>query len=280
MFKCKGEPVLNEKGEIIRTIGTIKDIHDQKINEVFIKKLEEENILLNNFYNELKKKNKEITDLTQIVSHDLKEPLRGISYNAYFLKQELNEHMTSSGRDILNSINIQIKFMQRLIDHISAYTRLDSEQFNVVGIDLNILIIEYLKIFKSSFPNDNIEIKFLKTFPKIKYDKAMIGSIFYNLINNAIKYNESEIKEIILDYRIENNKYIFLVKDNGIGIPEEYHVRIFKLFERLHAKDKFGGGTGFGLSYIKKVIERFDGQIWLDSEVNKGTTFYFSINIL
>ena len=116
-----------------------------------------------------------------------------------------------------------------------------------------------------------------RTLPSLVCDKARAGEIFYNLIINAIKYNNSENKIVTIDFQDKEDCYVFSVADNGIGIAEEHFDNIFKIFKRLHARDEYGGGTGIGLTLIKKIIERHQGKIWLRSEIDKGTIFYFSI---
>ena len=114
--------------------------------------------------------------------------------------------------------------------------------------------------------------------PKIICDQSRIGQVFQNLITNGIKYNDNTRKHIWINYKDTEDFHLFSVKDNGIGIAKEHYELIFKIFRRLHAKEEYGGGTGAGLTLTKKIIERHDGNIWIESKLGKGTTFYFSIS--
>jgi light-regulated signal transduction histidine kinase (bacteriophytochrome) len=112
--------------------------------------------------------------------------------------------------------------------------------------------------------------------PVIYGDTVLIGQLFFNLISNAIKFRSDMPPEIFISCKKQNNNYIFSVKDNGIGIKKEYADKIFIIFQRLHSKDKYPG-TGIGLAICKKIVERHNGTIWIESEINKGSTFYFTI---
>ena len=117
-----------------------------------------------------------------------------------------------------------------------------------------------------------------KSLPTMMCDKTRVGEIFRNLITNAMKYNDKDEKLIEIGTTEDHGKSCIYVKDNGIGIRENHKEKIFQIFKRLHGKNKFGGGTGAGMTIVKKLIERHGGEIWLDSELGKGTTFYFTLS--
>ncbi len=116
----------------------------------------------------------------------------------------------------------------------------------------------------------------IQSLPFIWCNKILINQLFLNLLNNALKYNEADALVIEVGYTEQTEEYIFYVRDNGIGINEEYFNKIFILFQRLHGKTEYSG-TGIGLVLCKKIVEIHNGKIWLESEEGKGTTFYFSI---
>ena len=109
-------------------------------------------------------------------------------------------------------------------------------------------------------------------------DDVQIGRTFQNLIGNAIKFCDSNSPQVHLSAQKDDGEWIFSVKDNGIGIAPEYSEQIFKIFKRLHTRDEYKG-TGIGLAVCKKIVERHNGRIWVESEPGKGSTFYFSIPI-
>ncbi|WP_231551369.1 ATP-binding protein [Methanobacterium sp. SMA-27] len=114
--------------------------------------------------------------------------------------------------------------------------------------------------------------------PTIYGDENLMVELFQNLIYNAIKYRSHETPQIHISSKKEQNQYIFSVKDNGIGIDPKHLERIFTIFQRLHGNDEYEG-TGIGLSIAQKIIERHNGRIWVESQLGKGTTFYFTIPI-
>ena len=117
-----------------------------------------------------------------------------------------------------------------------------------------------------------------KVLPIVEIDKSQIFQVFQNLIQNSIKYNDKEVCEIELDYTQNNEFYTFSVKDNGIGIAKKYHKKIFKLFQRLDLEEN-RDSTGIGLSIAKKIINRNKGEIYLESQVGIGSTFYFTLPV-
>jgi light-regulated signal transduction histidine kinase (bacteriophytochrome) len=129
---------------------------------------------------------------------------------------------------------------------------------------------------------ENFQITIAESFPVIKGDRVLIEQIFTNLITNGLKYNDKPQKEIEIGYLEKNNHpeknyYVFYVKDNGIGIREKYFDVIFRIFKRLHTQQKYGGGTGAGLTIVKKIVEHHGGKIWIESIYGESTTFYFTL---
>jgi chemotaxis family two-component system sensor kinase Cph1 len=124
-----------------------------------------------------------------------------------------------------------------------------------------------------------IELRIPRRLPTVRADRARVGEIFYNLIVNAMKYNDKERKWIEVGFldTEEGHPPVFYVRDNGIGIQAKHFDSVFRIFKRLHGRDKYGGGTGAGLTIVKKIIERHSGKIWVESTYGEGTTFYFTL---
>lgn len=255
-----GAPNYNEKGEVIGSIGVHLDITNQKELEaqriLLLKSLEEQNIQLNEY--------------AHMVSHDLKSPLRSISALLSWTIEDFNEKIGKESLQNLNLIQDKVEKMDKLIEGILNYSSLDLVNNNLDNVDLNEVIRNILSIIY--IPN-HFEIKLLKQLPVIKSDVSRMQQLFQNLISNAINYNDKEKGLIEIDYEDTKNYHIFSIKDNGIGISQEYHDKIFKIFNSLGTKEN---STGIGLSIVKKIVEMKNGKIWIDSEVGKGTTFYFS----
>ena len=135
-----------------------------------------------------------------------------------------------------------------------------------------------------------LNLKYPRPLPEINCDRTQVNELFTNLISNSIKYNQNEAKVVEIGYldatdckstpQAEAKSTIFYVRDNGIGIRDRHLDSIFRIFKRLHAQKKYGGGTGAGLTIAKKIVERHGGEIWVESVYQEGSTFYFTLPYL
>jgi light-regulated signal transduction histidine kinase (bacteriophytochrome) len=166
--------------------------------------------------------------------------------------------------------------MENIIDSLLYYSRLGRAKIELKNSDLNSIIQDVLESFQILIREENIEIT-VDSLPKLHCDPTRVKELFRNLIDNAIKYNTNPHKKIQLGCKQEDHHSIFFIKDNGIGIERVFFEDIFKLFRRLHTQSEFGGGTGAGLSFVKKIIEKHGGEIWVESTLGLGTTFYFTL---
>ncbi|MGE4313343.1 MAG: ATP-binding protein [Pseudobdellovibrionaceae bacterium] len=227
----------------------------------------------------LEQRNRDLDDFAYIASHDLKEPLRGIYNYSEFLYEDHAEKLPPEGRDMLNTLRVLSRRMETLIDNLLKYSRLSREDLNYKSTDIQQVIQESLETLAIMIKEKKIKVKVEENIPHITCDPNMTGEVFRNLITNAIKYNDKESPEITIGCKkAEGEIPVFFVKDNGIGIPERHFSTIFKIFKRLHGRDEFGGGTGSGLTIVKRVIDRHKGRIWIESVMGEGTTFFFTLN--
>lgn len=227
---------------------------------------------------ELEQSNSDLDSFTYIASHDLKEPLRGIHNYATFLMEDYGEILDTDGHQKLETLVRLTQRMEDLINALLFLSRLGRQELHKAPVNLNELIENVAEVVRMSKPNESIEIRKMDNLPIIYGDKVLMEEVFSNLINNAIKYNKKSNKIIEIGYKnTEESTFLIYVKDNGIGIREKHIETIFKLFKRLHGKDKFGGGTGIGLTIVKKIIERHGGKIWVESNYGEGTTFYLKL---
>lgn len=234
--------------------------------------------LLGQMNEALNQSNKELDDFAYIASHDLREPLRGIHNFSSFILEDYYDKLDEQGKEQLNTLKMLSQRMEALIDDLLSYSRAGRSELVYQLCDLDEVVSIKLQLLDSYLKENKAKIIIKKTLPTIICDKIRVGEIFQNLIINAIKYNDNEEKIVIIDFQEDKYSYIFSIEDNGIGIAKEHFENIFKIFKRLHGRDEYGGGTGIGLTLIKKIIERHRGKIWLSSEIDKGTTFYFSID--
>lgn len=252
-------------------VGILRDITEQKKAEAALKKYTEA----------LEHSNRELDDFVYIISHDLKEPVRGMHGYAQFILEDYGSSLDDEGKSKLNSLIKMSKRMDDLIDKLLYFSRLERTELDCTDIDLNSEVSDIIDLSEPFLIEHNAEIILDNELPKINCDQIRAGEIFRNLITNGIKYNDQKNKEIHVgvinnhpDYPDQN---VFYIKDNGIGIPQKHYESIFKIFKRLHGRDAYGGGTGSGLAIVKKVISQHHGKIWLESEVGKGTCFYFTL---
>ncbi|QNM86907.1 PAS domain S-box protein [Polaribacter pectinis] len=240
---------------IIRDISTLKSLESQK-----------EKILI-----ELEKSNKELQEYAHMVSHDLKTPLRSIDALVSWVKMDNQGKLDEVTLQNLDLIGKTLETMENLISNILEYSSAGVVVENVKDVDLNLMFEDVKRLL---FIPENITLKVLKNLPIIKGDTTKFQQIFQNLVSNAIKFTNKEAGIVEIDFLEKPSFYQFSVKDNGIGIEKKYHDKIFKIF---HSLNKNKESTGIGLSIVKKVVEFYEGNIWLESEEGKGTTFYFTI---
>jgi len=259
----RGEVYLNSEGEIIRMIGTAQDVTERKVAE---EKLYQNNI-------ELEMKNKEIAQFAYAAAHDLQEPLRSISNFSKLLAEKLEENSDKEVNDYMNFISGGANRMSQLIFALLEYSSIGKDM-ELKTTNCNHLVHEIVTDLSTIIEESRAEIN-IEKLPIIKcYD---LKSVFQNLLINAIKFKKTGIPPIVnISATDTGNEYLFITKDNGIGIEPEYYQRIFVIFQRLHRRTEYAG-TGIGLSLSKKIIEMHGGKIWVESEYGKGSTFYFTI---
>ncbi|RZN46771.1 PAS domain S-box protein [archaeon] len=225
--------------------------------------------------NELKRINEDLQNFTFTVSHDLKEPLRNISSLATYLKRDYQDKLDDMGNEFLDMLVNSVSTMSQLVDDLLTLSRIGRKNVDFSFVDINNLINEVLGDIQNYVKERNAEVRY-ENLPKAMVQKTWIKQVFQNLITNGIKFNDSPQPTVDITYKDHNFFYEFIVRDNGIGIPQEYKDKIFKLFERLHSTEEYGG-TGAGLAIVKKIVKEHRGDIWVESEEGSGSTFHFTI---
>ena len=246
-----------------------------------IQLLEEKNQKLNNKNTELLKyinSKNELENFTFRTSHDLKAPLRTIIAFTELLKNGEENNLNSGQLEIIDFILKGGNQMNSLIDSISEYSRTNSNPVKRQKIEIRELINDVLNLLNGEISKTNANID-VKDLPKYIFaDLAKMKQLFFNLLSNALKFSRKEINPEIEIYGIENNaEYLFSIKDNGIGMEKEYTDKIFDLFEKLNP-ERYYNGSGIGLSTSKQIVLQHGGNIWLDTEPNAGSTFYFTVS--
>lgn len=237
-----------------------------------------EKLLKNRLNEELQKNNEYLKDFARIVSHDLKQPLRGIGYISEALIEDYGDHLDKEGIKKIGRIGTLSNKLQNLLSSLLQYTQIDYSHVTNEEVYTKKLIEDILETLSPTISKKRAQIKISQTIANFFGNKVLIGEVFHNLITNGLKYNDSSPPVIEIGSEMnKQNQPVFYVKDNGIGIPEEMQECIFKIFKRLHAEKDYEGGMGAGLSIVKKIIDNHKGSIWLDSKEGQGTTVYFTI---
>lgn len=166
--------------------------------------------------------------------------------------------------------------MNKLILDTLAFTNLSEGELTIESVNLNETIGNIESAIAGTLEEKKAKIEITKPLPIIEGNQSTMFSLFKNLIENGIRYNENHKPTIKIDYQKKDKEYLFSVQDNGIGIPSTYHSAIFGMFKRLQSKDEYEG-SGLGLAHCKKIIETLGGEIWVRSEQGEGATFYFTI---
>ncbi len=224
---------------------------------------------------ELKRSNEELEYLAYLASHDLQEPLRMISSYAQLLEKRYSEKLDKDAKEFIGFMVGGVNNMKTLINDLLEYSRVGVKEKSIEEFDCNEVINTVLKTITNRISETNSKVTH-GSLPKVEGDKQQFIQLFQNLILNSIKYKSENPPCIHISSTSRGNEWLFSVKDNGIGIAKEHQERIFKMFQRLHTKSEYDG-TGIGLAICKKIVERHDGKIWVESEEGKGSTFYFTI---
>ncbi|WP_372745971.1 PAS domain S-box protein [Lutibacter sp.] len=219
--------------------------------------------------------NRELRDFAQIVSHDLKAPLRAISQLSFWISEDYKDKIDADGQEQLAMLIGRVKRLDNLIEGILQYSRAGKAREKEVLIDLNVIVKD---VVNSLHLPKNVEIKIDNNLPKVLGDPTRFAQVFQNLITNAIKFNDKPKCIINLGNSKIDGFWEFYVSDNGPGIEEKYFDRIFQIFQRLETRDN-QEGTGVGLTLVKRIIQIYSGEIWITSKINQGTTFHFTLPI-
>ncbi|MFC1834837.1 response regulator [Thermodesulfobacteriota bacterium] len=222
---------------------------------------------------ELEAVNNELKEFAYAVSHDLKAPLRAVSQLAGWIADDQRDNMDEDGHEMISLLLQRLDRMHSLIEGILQYSRIGRTRESRSDVDLDVLVRDIIDLLA---PPLTINVIVERPLPVVQFDRTRIGQVFQNLISNAIKYMDKPEGEVRINYEDEGIQWSFLVSDNGPGIAERHHEKIFGIFQTLSARDEFES-TGIGLTLVKKIIDMNGGSIWLESDEGQGTTFFFTI---
>jgi two-component system, LuxR family, sensor kinase FixL len=220
----------------------------------------------------LRRANQELNEFAYVASHDLKAPLRGIKTLADWIAADGAEQLSADAREHLRLLQHRIERMHNLIDGILQYSRVGRTKEVMVPVNLGELIPEIVMVLDVPA---GLTITVQEDLPVIDCDRTRITQVFQNLLSNAIKFMDKPAGHIEVGWDGTDTLWTFHVADNGPGIEEKYHEKIFQLFQTLSPRDEFES-TGVGLTLVKRIVEMYGGRVWIESRCGEGSTFYFT----
>jgi len=224
---------------------------------------------------DLKKSNADLEQFAYVASHDLQEPLRAVIGFLQLLQSKYQGQLDEKGQHYIERAVKAGHRMQRLIGDLLKVSRVNTPNTSFEPADLTKIVEEILEHLQSTIKEKNGVVTYSK-LPTLTVDRNQIQSLFQNIISNSLKYNENLKPTIEIGYEDKGQAPCFFIKDNGIGIAKEFHGKIFMIFQRLHARQAYSG-SGIGLALCRKIVQRHQGKIWVESESGKGATFYFTL---
>ncbi len=268
-YESKQLKLLENEKELTNKLHTT----NQKLEKVNMELIHHQNIQ-NKLIKKLEVSNKELEQFAYVASHDLQEPLRMVTSFTQLLAMKYKDKLDADADDYIDFIVEGSHRMKDLIDDLLAYSRLNTEKTEYQFSDLNQLLDKVLLGMKNTIVEENVQI-IHDELPTVRCDSSQLGQVLQNLISNSIKFHETSPK-IHISAEETDEEWILGVSDEGIGIGPEHQQQIFDVFKRLHTRKEYPG-TGIGLSICKRVVERHNGKIWVESELGKGSSFYFTL---
>jgi signal transduction histidine kinase len=224
---------------------------------------------------QLLRSNEELQQFAYVASHDLQEPLRTIISYLQLLEMRYSDHFNVESREFMDFVVKAAKHMRDLILGLLEYSRVSSQRKPFQRVDCGSVLAMVLENLKTSLSEKGAVVEH-QALPEVYGDPLLLELLFQNLIGNALKFCANRAPRVEVGAERKEGEWLFRVRDNGIGIDPQYFERIFVIFQRLHSREDYPG-TGLGLAVCKKTVERHGGRIWCESEVNKGSCFYFTI---
>ncbi|MGH9627397.1 MAG: ATP-binding protein, partial [Bryobacteraceae bacterium] len=253
-------PVRDASSNVVKWFGTATDIDDQKRTE-----------------EALRQANHDLEQFAFSASHDLQEPLRNVAIYGQLLKKRYGTKLDADGDEFLGYIVEGALRMETLLRGLLTYTQVtgSSEEEQAPSVDPNAVMKNVVSILHGAIDQSQAVIT-CDHLPELRVQEIHLQQLFQNLLANALKYRSTEPPSIHVSARRYGLHWTFSVRDNGIGIDPMYKQQVFGIFKRLHTREKYSG-AGIGLAICQKIVERYGGRIWVESEVGKGSTFIFSL---
>jgi PAS domain S-box-containing protein len=257
--------IFNNAHELVGFAKITRDLTERKFSE--------ELMLTKN--KELSASNSELEQFAYVASHDLQEPLRIVASYVQLLSNKYSDKLNDEAREYINFAYKGAQRMRQLINDLLEYSRVGRMFHPLEEVDMNLM----LENVKRDIDVANTPVTIIKKneLPVIHAEKVYMRQLLQNLIGNAIKFHKAGVEPVIeISSQMNGDMWQFNIRDNGIGIDKKFATRIFSIFQRLHTREEYPG-SGIGLSICKKIVEFHGGEIWVDSELDKGSVFHFTI---
>ncbi|MEZ5889641.1 MAG: PAS domain S-box protein [Xanthobacteraceae bacterium] len=223
----------------------------------------------------LRHSNAELEQFAYIASHDLQEPLRMVASYTQLLGDRYAGKLDARADKYIRYAIDGAKRMQALVRDLLTYSRISTERRELHPVDSKAVLEAVLERLSAAIEDSQADIV-VGSLPEVMSDEGELGQVLQNLVANALKFRSDQPLRIEIAARPTDDGWVFSVADNGIGIDPRYHDRVFQMFQRLHERGKYEG-SGIGLAIAKKIVERHEGAIWVESAIEQGTTFYFTM---
>ena len=270
----KGYAIRDSDGKAIRMIGSVKDVSYIKREEINLKLINEE---LVQQAKELAFSNRELEQFAYVASHDLQEPLRMVSSFLTQIERKYEPLLDEKGKRYIHFAVDGAKRMRQIILDLLEYSRAGNKEDKLEDVNLESILKEVKALLRRKIEDKQALIS-SDPLPVINAHVSPMRQVFQNLISNALLYSRDGVPpNIKIKVKELESHWQFEVSDNGMGISAQYFDKIFVIFQRLHGKDSFEG-TGVGLAVTKKIVDNYGGEIWLESILGEGSSFYFTIN--
>jgi PAS domain S-box-containing protein len=274
----------DDMGKPVAIATTERDITQRKraeeelkaLNETLEQRVAERTAVAEQRADDLARSNRELDDFTYVVSHDLKEPLRGIDAFSTFLAEDYADKLDEQGQKYVGVLRDSAMRMNALIEDLLVLSRIGRTGQTYATVSVQSLLEDVRQDLSFTLEQKKVDLRIQPDLPTITCQPAHLKQVFENLISNAIKFNDKPRPVVEIACHEDHSLYTLSVRDNGIGIDERYHEKIFQIFQRLGRREDYEG-IGAGLTICKKIVEARGGKIWLESKVGQGSTFLFTI---
>lgn len=249
-----------------------KQRESNKVLQDLNNQIENQNLQLQSY-------NEELRQYAYVASHDLQEPLRTIGSFVGIIKRRYTDQLDEQAQQYMDFVTNGVARLQLLLKDLLAYTRIERENTDFAKVETKEVVTEVISSLQQVIQDSGARIDFDEaSMPAVMGNRSRLGQIFQNLISNGIKFRgeQSPVVEVGCMPDSDKKEYLFYVKDNGIGIPEEFRTKMFEMFTRLHSREAYEG-SGIGLATCRKIIEKHGGKIWAESEPGMGSAIFFTM---